>query len=51
MNNNPILLIIPLFIFIWGILQSIFAEKFATFYRKTIKYEWRPNFRWKLKNK
>ncbi len=42
MNNNPLLLILPIFLFVLGILEIIFADKFASFYKKTAKHEWRP---------
>lgn len=42
MNNNPLLLILPLFLFILGITKIIFSDKFAAFYKRTAKYEWRP---------
>jgi len=42
MSNSPLLLFLPLFAFILGILEIVFADKFAAFFRKTAKYEWRP---------
>jgi hypothetical protein len=40
--NNPLLLILPLFTLVLGISAIIFAGKFAAFFRRTAKYEWRP---------
>jgi len=42
MNNSTFLLILPPFLLILGITEIIFADKFAAFYKKTTKYEWRP---------
>ena len=38
MNNNPLLLIIPSLLFILGILEIIFSDKFASLYKKLNKY-------------
>ena len=45
MSNNPLLLFLPLFLLILGIVEIVFANKFAAFYKKNAKYEWRPTAR------
>ena len=41
-NNNLQLLILPLFLFVLGIIEIIFAKRIAGFYKRSAKYEWRP---------